>query len=442
MSLSQKIKKADASPIDGPIGLQDLPVELLEHIISFLPALSIRNLMVNRAFRQICERILYRSIRLPYTPGRTIHLCKTFVLRPDLALHVQDLDVCLQRFYIKSREGNREYALSKSQKRTNGAFTPVEALALAKNVKSFSVRGTSWASERDMAPIRELAGGMKLTRLTISIFPTLSNLEPGSDKEVVSYLRAVLQAQPLLEQLEFPNLFAVKLIGHDFPSTPTTPSVELSPPVIERSDVPNLRSLIATVSVAVLFLPVAPKLERLSISSWGDQISYLLPCSEQHGQRIRRLGLRSRLNDFVAQGDLAKLLSHFPNVETCIISVYWWQKIEDLGLAGSSLDWVSRDIHLPLLRELEIYSESEHTLNLKLSEEQMMELKRSCPRLESVIDHSGDIWTYCPIANQEEVFRLRHLGRLSPDQQKLFQDIPSPDPPSETPSSRIWAIWK
>ncbi|KAG8947407.1 hypothetical protein FRC04_010727 [Tulasnella sp. 424] len=408
--------------------------------------MSIRNLMVNRTFRQICERILYRSIRLPYTPGRTLHLCKTFVLRPDLALRVQDLDVCLRWYHVSPRRGNREYTLPKfSQKNAKETFTPVEALALAKNVKSFSVRGTAWVPDRGMAPIRELAGGMKLTRLTISTFPTLPNPEPRFDKEIVSYLRAVLQAQPLLEDLELPNFFVVVLTDHAFPSTPVTAplSEEPSPLVIERSDVPNLRSLTATASVAVSFLPVAPKLEKLSISSWGDQIRYLLPYSEHHGHRIRSLGLRSRLKDFAALGDLVKLLSHFSNVETCIFTVWWWPEDRDIGLRETCLDWVSRDIHfLPLLREFEIYSESGNTLNLKLSEEQMMELKRSCPRLESVIDPSGDIWAYRLMANEEEVFRLRHLGRLSSDQQTLLPDIPSPDLPPKTSSSGIWAIWK
>lgn len=324
--------------------------------MSFLPALSIRNLMANRTFRQVCERILYRSIRLPYTPGRTLHLCQTFVLRPDLALRVQDLDVCLLWFHANLRRGNREHSLSKvSQKRAKGTFTPLEALALAKNVKSFGLRGISWVPDRGMAPIRELAGGMKLTRLTISTFPTLPNPEPRYDEEVVSYLRAVLQAQPLLEHLELPNYFEVVLTDHAFPSSPVTAplSEELSPLVIERSDVPNLRSLTATPSVAVSFLPVAPKLEKLSISSWGDQIRYLLPYSEQHGHRIRSLGLMSPLKDFAARGDWVKLLSHFSNVETCIFTVWRWPEDRDVGLRETCLDWVRVNCR-PLGKELHL----------------------------------------------------------------------------------------
>ncbi|KAG8962759.1 hypothetical protein FRC05_005125 [Tulasnella sp. 425] len=428
--------------------------------MSFLPALSIRNLMVNRTFRQICERILYRNIRLPYTPGRTLHLCKTFVLRPDLALRVQDLDVYLRWYHVIPRRENEEYTLPKfSQRRAKGTFTPVEALALAKNVKSFSVRGIAWVPDRDMAPIRELAGTMKLTRLTIDTFPSLPNPEPRYNKEIVSYLRAVLQAQPLLEHLELPFFF--ELTDHVFPPTPETAplSEKPSPLAIERSDIPNLRSLIATASVAVSLLPVAPKLEKLSILSWGDKIRHLLPYSEQYGHRIRSLGLQSRLKDFAARGDWVELLSHFPNVETCIFTVWWLPKDIDVATAGSCLDWVragcrplrksstyksprqvSRDIHLlPLLREFELDFGSNYTPKLKLSEEQMMEFKRSCPRLESVIDPSGDIWTYRPKANQEEGFQ--HLGRLSPEQRKIYRDIPNPGPSLKT-SSSIWAIWK
>ncbi|KAG8933414.1 hypothetical protein FRC01_009410, partial [Tulasnella sp. 417] len=251
--------------------IQDVPTEVLEHIVSFLPQSAIPKLMVNRAFRETCERILYRNIHLLHTPGRTLHLCKTFVLRPDLALVVRDLEVRLEWFHVTPKRGTRVHTLPRfSDKTKTKAFNPVEALSLAQNVTSFTARGIVWAADNDMAPVRDLVCGMKLTRLKINVFPSLPNPNRDYDEEIMSYLCAILQAQPLLEHLTLPSTFIIDQANFPSPTESLPPWETPDPLIINWPEIPNLRSLGASVSVAASLISAAPKMEELSMSSWSD----------------------------------------------------------------------------------------------------------------------------------------------------------------------------
>ncbi|KAG8955494.1 hypothetical protein FRC00_005414 [Tulasnella sp. 408] len=164
-------------------------------------------------------------------------------------------------------------------------FTPVKAPALATNVRSFNVEGIAWAFNKDMTSIRELACGIKLTRLAINKFPSLPNPNSNFDKVVISYLSAILQAHPLLEHLELPNSFVARFI-RDYPSPPNTltvypPSAAYPPLLIKWPDMTNLRSLTSSACIAASFIPAAPKLEKLSITFWDDEKLLFVPYPEE-----------------------------------------------------------------------------------------------------------------------------------------------------------------
>lgn len=407
--------------------LQDMPIEILDHIISFLSAQSILNLVVNRAFRQICEQNLYHNIRI-LSPGRTFHLCNTFVLRPDLALLVRDLEICIQPDHGYSRREHAAQILPTfSREEEEAVFTLVEAIALAKNVRSFHAIGG-----RDPAPLRDLVCGMKLTRLKITDFRLLINRDPKRDEEYMSCFRTILQAQPLLEILELPNSTAIAgWIEH--PDLQSTSSLSLLPknpssPRIKGSDVPSLRSLVANTSVAASFLAIAAKLESLSIPNWDSQLSYFLLHAERRGHQIRSLSFTLPWREFLGWGGIGNVLRCFPNVETLAVATWWLKSYKGVDSKTNFLGQVSQKIHLlPLLRKLEVYYEGCEPPNLEVTDEQLVALKTSCPRLECVIDPLGRIWAYTAMTDRE-CYGSQILGRFIRQPHKLLDDIPYPNP--------------
>ncbi|KIO34725.1 hypothetical protein M407DRAFT_16677 [Tulasnella calospora MUT 4182] len=140
-SPTQKAKleseQATDRPAQSPIcNILDLPTELLLQITSLLPMGSIRNLMVNRWLRSVCEQGLYQSISLPRHPRRSIRLLETFLLRPDLALLVQHLEI------------DCNFNLKPGAIPSAPQLEGLGALSLAQNIRSLSVRAIGDAVRR------------------------------------------------------------------------------------------------------------------------------------------------------------------------------------------------------------------------------------------------------------------------------------------------------
>ncbi|KIO31232.1 hypothetical protein M407DRAFT_19848 [Tulasnella calospora MUT 4182] len=439
-------KSNGPSAKNGTISIQDIPVEVLEHIISFLPMPSIPKLMVNRAFSQTCERILYRSIHLPNTPGRTLHLCKTFVLRPDLALLVRELDIFLAWVHVlPERRGHTPPKFpNKNKTRT---FTPAEALALATNVRSFKVVGIPWAFNEDMTSIRGLVCNMKLTRLTINAFPSLPNPNRDPDEGIRSYLYTILHAQPLLEHLELPDLFVIRFLegySSTWPHTLATfpPSESYPPLLIKWPDMTNLRSLASSACVAASFIPATPKLERLSIAFYDEENFLFMPYPEECGRRIRTLTLTLPPGTSWIQDNLGKILYSFPSVETLTVRTWRPRLGGEATEATKYVKQLSRHCHvLPLLRRLDIREVSFDRLGTELLDKRLADLKVICPLLGSVIGPWGWMWAHPPPADHRPSPGLQIIGRLSQSPKIPLSDIPNPETSRSILSRGTWALW-
>lgn len=301
-------EKAVDNPIQSPIcNIVDLPTELLLRIISFLPMGSIRNLMVNRSLRPVCEQQLYKSICLPRHPQRTIRLLETFLLRPDLALLIRHLEIDFD-FNLNSQEG-------------------VDVLSLAKNIQSFSLaRDENWIWESYKGKLRQAIFKMQLVRLEIPVLKDPHTLHhfcdggwnywPGADRsvDVGDAIRKLLQAQPSLEELKFSN------------SDLSSKSVASLQACLRSSDIPSLKSLQATPWVALAFLPVAPRLESLNLMlvKWDDGlIDEIESKSAAIKLSIRRFDIRvwHSKSDSWFWKNLAKVLALFPNAEQLSVAI-------------------------------------------------------------------------------------------------------------------------
>ncbi|KIO16367.1 hypothetical protein M407DRAFT_33977, partial [Tulasnella calospora MUT 4182] len=214
-----------------PPNLHNLPTELLDSIIFFLPLKSILHLMANRTLRSACEPYLYRNIWIINQPNRSLRLLNTLSLRPDLALTIRELKINLGWFDPKVVAGYKLPDVLQSD-----GLAP---LSLVRNIRSLDIGGLKWLSNPSLANIRRIVSQMELTSLVISgPYYTLQNSDQEANQIVISNLRAILQSQP---QLEFLSL------------TPYAVQPALLN-AIEDADVSNLRKFQGTTSCAEVFL--------------------------------------------------------------------------------------------------------------------------------------------------------------------------------------------
>ncbi|KIO19328.1 hypothetical protein M407DRAFT_148581 [Tulasnella calospora MUT 4182] len=211
--------------------LLGLPFELHECISIFLPPGSIASLIkANCQLRLIHEKTLYHHINLYGKPDRSVGLLRTFAFRPDLALLVHSLEITFSWINFTMSGGSRVILPSH--------LSHLNALALARNIKSFGLRGADWSSHQKMASIREIISKMELKSL--QIFASVSSY--GEPQEwILANLRLMLQGQPTLRDLTF-----------KFPGCRGDVPNEL-----ESSDIPSLRTLRAQALTLVSISPVA-----------------------------------------------------------------------------------------------------------------------------------------------------------------------------------------
>ncbi|KAG8924512.1 hypothetical protein FRC01_011407 [Tulasnella sp. 417] len=361
----------------------DLPPELHEHISIFLPSSSIPSLIrTNRYIQPIYEDILYRHINLYNRPLRSKALLNTFMLRPNLALIVYSLDI---DFEWCPMEIWTEFV-----KVPNPEQARINALASAKNIKSLGVSGVAWLRRKDMKQFRDIISRMKLESLRIYEFSlqVWGNMIKHKE-ELFANFWVVLQGQPLLRELLIECIYSVL------------------PSEIQSSYMENLRTLKTDVGGVSWILPaVGDRLESLEILNWSHRNHSELVASISGSMvvrgQIRKLGLTMRWELHCGWNfDLGKVLELFPNVESLVV----------IGAGGLSIR------SLPLLWEIHLeklasqISQSRNLVRLEmplefegeggevlggLKEELLLNLKRSCPSLQTLVTPGRQEWVFLP----------------------------------------------
>ncbi|KAG8968232.1 hypothetical protein FRC05_001613 [Tulasnella sp. 425] len=435
--------------VDKPAQLQNgailgLPTELLLRVVSLLSTGSIRNLMVNRSFRPVCEQGLYRSISLPWHPRRSIRLLETFLLRPDLALLVRHLEIDLSWLHLSDQ--------IPPDLQPDG----LEALRLAKNIHSLCLEGVpDWIWVPEMAKFREVIFKMKLVRLQVpelrdphtryscawpgevisddewdgdqrqrtSTLPKVSLVSPReTNGDLGDRIRRLLQTQPQLEEFE---------LSDSSITDKTAASLQAS---LKASDVPNLKSLQADPIVAQAFLPVAARLKslNLTIDNWGDQLlSEMESKSTAIKLSIRRFTIRVWYSDEWLWNNLAKVFALFPKTEELSVAINSQTTGTDVEPAKYFFEKVGNNVYvLPSLRRLEVMFE---TLSNRETPEifeveigSMLEAKAACPMLETVVDPEQRLWTFRPDHGMLGGFAPYLVGPLIAERRGPVYDLPSP----------------
>ncbi|KAG8912920.1 hypothetical protein FRC01_004831, partial [Tulasnella sp. 417] len=399
--------------------LLTLPFELHEHISLFLPSGSIPNLIKsNRLLRLIYEQILYQSISLYHQPLRSTSLFKTFTLHPDLALLVRTLDIDLRPCRV---------GIS-SQTRTISPFR-VTGLDLARNVTSLGISGKCLFWGQHMNAIHELISKLRLTSLRIRQWQP-EDVQRPSHEVVFANFRTILQGQPMLQDLMLESCGLERSLWVSVGILPGRDPMEVGPLGIEATDIPSLRILRADAATVASILPAlrGDKLESLEMYTRrhsSERMSRLLSCfsdMKEARQQIRTLNLPVR-SDSLQKGwrfDFGNMLELFPNLKSLKI----------IGSSGASLVYfpqildeyiekiISQITRSPGLTTLEAsltsqFDEQKYCV-IDVKEELMVQLKRSCPALQTFIDPGMREWRFLPSVEQgqNDVFRVVKVGRL------------------------------
>lgn len=290
--------------------LLDFPFELQEHISIFLLSSSIPSLIAaNRQFRSIYEQILYRHINLYAQPHRSNALLRTFTLRPDLALLVRSLDIDLRYSALSMLSGQLSLSPARQAR--------LDALASARNVRSFGLSGVAWLWGERMKDIQCVVSKMELTSLRIhECRPTQLISHLRNKAGVYANLRAVLQGQPRLQDLEL-KYFLLRMEAACGVRNPIG---------IQSPDGLSLRALKADAYTVASILPVVgDQLESLEMHHWMGNNTKSLTTSFSSftatRDRIRKLHLSMRWNyDLCWDFDFGRLLELLPNVESLRIT--------------------------------------------------------------------------------------------------------------------------
>ncbi|KIO25967.1 hypothetical protein M407DRAFT_24717 [Tulasnella calospora MUT 4182] len=428
LSTGQTAKFELEQVVDQPALLQNgnafgLPNELLLRVVSLLPTTSIPNLMVNRSLRSVCEQGLYQSIYLPWHPRRSLRLLETFLLRPDMALLVRHLEIDLNWRYFPANQ-------------VPGVLHPdgLEALCLAKNMQSLSLGGFGdWIWEPKMAKFRETIFKMKLVRLQV---PDLrdphtryackwpgdsdSEDEDAWDGDLGDEIRTLLQ--PLLEAVEFPD------------SSITYKTSGSLRDKLKHSDIPNLKSLQARPRLAMAFLPVTDRLERLNltIEYWDDRLlSDMETKSKAIKLAIRHFTIRVWYDDDWLWSNLAKVFALFPKTEELSVAINSLTTATDVEPASSFFEKIGNNIYaLPSLRHVEVKFETLHPETpgiFEVEAEALVEYKTACPTLETVVDPAKRLWTFRSYHQSSGGSVPQFIGPLIGERSELLGDLPAPE---------------
>ncbi|KAG8911634.1 hypothetical protein FRC01_005610, partial [Tulasnella sp. 417] len=301
-------------PVPGH--LHALPFELHEYISSLLPFVSILDLIkAGRILRSIYEQIPYRHINLSNQPLRTTRLLRTFAERPDLALLVQTLDIDLSLCEVKLFF-------------QDCTISPFHApgLAAARNVQSLGISGICWLWGGDMSAIYDIVAKLKLTSLRIPKWqPVDSSVPPPPFEDVAANLRAILQNQPMLQDLTLEDYAFERGVWFSMAISPGSHPVDVMSHVIERSDVPSLHTLRgdAMTIASILLHAIGGPLESLEMY-WnnvmypGNQLLSRYSDMKEARLQIRRLHLSVvGPSLYTALGlDFGRVLELFPRVKS------------------------------------------------------------------------------------------------------------------------------
>ncbi|KAG8901067.1 hypothetical protein FRC01_009936 [Tulasnella sp. 417] len=345
--------------------------------MSLLPKSSIRNLIVNRSMRPVCEQGLYQNISLPQHTYRSIRLLQTFLLRPDLALLVRHLEI------------NFNFRIRFLQRRVPSPLQldAVRAISLAKNIRSLSLLGHSdWMWEPGRDELRQVVSKMKLLRLELRILSDPSSgyhsaagarswKYPGRrDVDLGAEIRRVLQAQPSLEEFRLTNLVENII-----------PKIKASlQACLQASDIPSLKSLQATPELAVVLLPIARRLESLDLV-------------------------------LVAPND--RLV---PEIKAAAIKL----SIRRLTISIANYAHV-----FPSLREIEVRYEAVDDMAQgipKVESQTVVDLKTACPLLEIVVDPEKGLWIFPVDLQSPRSWTPFFVGRVISAPQWPQEDLPAP----------------
>lgn len=272
--------------------IHDLPPELLDQIMFFLPPSSILHLMVNRKLRSVCEPYLYRNIDVGNHPHRSLYLLKTFALVPNQALLVRQLRINLAWCF--------------SGLKAKYKITPIlqadglAALSLAKNIRSLELAGLYWLSDPSLAHICDMVAQMELTSLTIEEPLYYISTEPRTVQLLTSNLRSALLSQPKLEYLSLKFLLNKPALLNN----------------IEAGDVPHLNRFRGEARFARAFLNAASKLSTLDLFFEFDEPSYDPFRESWNGINIKTLRIEMRFKDVPDWAVFGDFLANFPNTES------------------------------------------------------------------------------------------------------------------------------
>ncbi|KIO25966.1 hypothetical protein M407DRAFT_24716 [Tulasnella calospora MUT 4182] len=432
LSTTQTAKFEPEQVVDQPAQLQNgnafgFPMELLLRVVSLLPTTSIPNLMVNRSLRSVCEQGLYQSIHLPWQSRRAMRLLETFLLRPDLALLVRHLEINL---YWRSFPANQ----------VPSALHPdgLEALCLAKNMQSLSLGGIGdWIWEPKMAKFRETIFKMKLVRLQVpfihdphTTYACKWSIDSDSEDEgedtwdgdLGDEIRRLLQVQPLLEELKFSD------------STITYQTSSSLRDKLKHSDIPRLKSLQASPDVAMAFLPVTDRLERLNltIEFWSDRLlSDMGTKSASIKPFVRHFSIRVWYYDKWLWNNLAKVFALFPKTEELLVTINSLTTATDAEPARYFFEKVGNNIYdLPSLRHIEVKFETSNPETpgiFEVETEALVEYKTACPRLETVVDPAERLWTFQSYHQGSGGSVPQLVGLLIKESWELWKDLPAPE---------------
>ncbi|KIO18709.1 hypothetical protein M407DRAFT_31617 [Tulasnella calospora MUT 4182] len=409
-----------------------LPNELLLRVTSFLSIGAIRNLLVNRSLRLICEKGMYQSISLSRHPRRSFRLIQTLLLRPDLALLIRDLKIDLSWLHRRPHPPGQVPSAPQPD--------ALAALLLAKNIQSLGLPGVGdWIWGPDKEALREIIFKMKLVRLDL---PWLNDPHtryicimtvngPGRmigddwNGDLGDEIRRLLQAQPSLEEFNLPDTSI---------TFQTASSLQAS---LRTSDIPNLRSLHAPPEVAMAFLPVAAQLESLNlvIADWNDRLfSEMEAKSAAARLSIRRFTIRvwyySRDHQWFWK-NLDKVFSLFPNTEQLSVTINSLTSVKEVNPAKYYFNMIAENVSvLPSLRNAEVRFETLDRDNAGIFEvetQSVVEFRIACPLLETVVDPQNRLWTFRIDDQNARGFAPHLLGQLIEKQREPVEDLPAPE---------------
>ncbi|KIO25970.1 carbohydrate esterase family 16 protein [Tulasnella calospora MUT 4182] len=436
-SPTQTTKRELGDALYGPARFEtgnilSLPNELLFRVISFLSTGSIRNLMVNRSLRLICEKGLYQSISLSRHPRRSFRLIQTLLLRPDLALLIRDLKIDLG--WLHHRPHTPGHVPSTLQPDAPAA------LLLAKHIQSLSLFGVGdWIWGPDKEALRGVIFKMKLVRLDLpwlhdphTLYACIMTINgPGRNigndwkGDLGDEIRRLLQAQPSLEEFNLPSTSI---------TLKTSSSLQAS---LRPSDIPNLRSLQATPEVAIAFLPAAAQLKSLNlvVADWNDR---LFSEFEAKSAAIRlfirhfkiRVAYYSRDHQWFWK-NLDKIFSLFSNTEQLSVTICCGSLpiAKYVKPAQYYFDMIAENVSvLPWLRKAEVQFQAldrDTPGILEVETQSLLKFRIACSLLETVVDPRKRLWAFRVDHQNARGFAPQLLGQLIEKQPEPGEDLPA-----------------